>query len=138
MQNQQTQQNPQNGTQLFFHMEQGPDNFDPYQIGTENKNTATRQGSGISSQIGEAAIGGAAIDRAATGATQVESSIPAGAQEPLDIQAPPNDDATRESISNSEVSGVKPEATNIIPSPFPESQAQNNEQKTKRTSKRPD
>lgn len=146
MQNQQTQQSPQNGTQPLFPIEQGPNNFDPYQIGTENNSnapdsdTATRQGSEISSQIGGAAIGGAAINGVATGeatingvatdASQTESPIP-GAQE-LDTQTLPNatDDGVQRSISNPEVGGVNTEAANIIPFPSRDSQAQKNEQKT--------
>jgi hypothetical protein len=135
MQNQQTQQNPQNGTQPFFPIEQGPNNFDPYQIGTENNsnapdpNMATRQGSEISSQIGGAAIGGAAINGAATGALQTESLIP-GVQEPLDTQTLPNaiDNATQESALNSEISGMNTEAANITPFPSRESQSSEDEQ----------
>ena len=142
MQNQQTQQNPQNGAQPFFPMGQGPNNSDPHQIGSENNpnapdpDTATRQGSEISSQIGGAAIGGAAIggaaiNGAATSASQAESPIP-GVQEPLDTQTLPNaiDNATQESALNPEIGGMNTEAANIIPFPSPDSQAQKNEQNT--------
>lgn len=137
MQNQQTQQNPQNGTQPFFPMGQGPNNSDPHQIGSENNpnapdpDIATRQGSEISSQIGGAAIGGAAINGAATSASQAESPIP-GVQEPLDTQTLPNaiDNATQESALNPEIGGMNTEAANIIPFPSQDSQAQKNEQKT--------
>jgi hypothetical protein len=130
MQNQQTQQNPQNGTQPFFPMGQGPNNFDPYQAGAENNsNTATRQGSEISSQIGGVAIDGATINRVATGASQAESSIP-DAQEPLGIQTPPNaiDDAPQKRVLNPEIGGMKTEAANITPLPPQESQSSKDEQ----------
>ena len=140
MQNQQTQQNPQNGTQPFFPMGQGPNYSDPHQIGSENNpnvpdlNTATRQGSEISSQIGGTAIGGtaiggAAINGVATGASQAESPIP-GTQEPLDTQTLPNaiGDGVQESISNPEVGGVNTEAANITPFPSRESQSPKDEQ----------
>ena len=137
MQNQQTQQNPQNGTQLFFPMEQGPNNFDPRQIGSENNfnapdsNIDAQQGSEISSQIGGVAIGRAAIDRVATGATQTESSI-SGAQESLGTQTLPNatDDAAKENALNPEISGMNTEATNITPFPPQESQSSKDEQKS--------
>ena len=152
MQNQQTQQNPQNGAQPFFPMGQGPNNSDPHQIGTENNpnapdpNTTTRHGSEFSSQIGGAAIGGtavggAAIDGAvigeatingvATDASQTESSIP-GAQESLDTQTLPNavDDGIQESTPNPEKGGMNTEAANIIPFPSRESQSSKDEQNT--------
>ena len=131
MQNQQTQQNPQNGTQSFFPMGQGPNNFDPYQVGAENNsntpdpNIDTQQGSEISSQIG-----GAAINGAETGASQAETPIPS-AQELLNVQTLPNatDDAAKESAFNPEISGMKTEAANIIPFPSQESQSSKDEQK---------
>lgn len=147
MQNQQTQQNPQNGTQPLFPMEQGPNNFDSYQIGTENNsdvpdpNTATQQWSEISSQIGGAAIGGAATDGAvigeaaingvATGASQAESPF-SGARGSLDTQTLPNviDDGIQESISNSEVSGVNTEDANMTPFLSRESQSSKDKQNT--------
>lgn len=143
MQNQQTQQNPQNGAQPFFPMGQGPNNSDPHQIGSENNpnapdpNTATRQE--ISSQIGGAAIGGAAIDGAvigeatingvATGASQAESPIP-GAQESLDAQTLPNaiDIGIQESTPNPEKSGMNTESANVTPFPPQESQSSKDEQ----------
>lgn len=152
MQNQQTQQNPQNGARPFIPMGQGPNNFDSYQIGTENNpdvpdpNTPARQGSEISSQIGGAAIGGttvggvaidgavigeATINGVATDASQTESPIP-GTQESLDTQTLPNaiDDGIQENISNPEAGGVNTEATNIIPFPSQESQSSKDEQNT--------
>ena len=156
MQNQQAQQNPQNGAQPFFPMGQGPNNSDPYQVGAENNsnasdpNTATRQGSEISSQIGGAAIGetaiggaaiggaaigGAAINGVATDASQTESPIP-GTQESLDTQTLPNaiddtiDNGIQKNISNPEVVGMNTEAANIIPFPSRESQSSKDEQNT--------
>lgn len=85
MQNQQTQQNPQNGAQPFFPMGQGPNNSDPHQIGTENNsnasdpNTATRQEGEISSQIGGVAIGGAAIGGAAINGAAIGGTAIGGA-----------------------------------------------------------
>ena len=129
MQNQQAQQDLQNNTQPFFTTGQGTNFSNINQVESKNNpntpdpdNDWQQRRNEIPGQIGVAAIEGAA-----TGASQVESPIP-GAREPLGTQTLPN--TIQENISNPEIGGMNTEAANIIPFPSRDSQAQKNEQKT--------
>lgn len=131
MQNQQTQQDLPNNTQPFFTTGQGTDSPNVNQVESENNLNTSNPDIDWQPRRNEtpSQIGGAAIEGAATGASQVESPIP-GAQEPLDVQTLPNaiDDSIQGSISNPEVGSVKTEAANIIPFPSRESQSSKDDQ----------
>lgn len=136
MQNQQTQQDLPNNTQPFFTTGQGTDSPNVNQFESENNLNTSNPDIDWRQRRDEtpSQIAGAAIEGAATGASQVESTIP-GAQEPLDVQTLPNavdatQETTQESTLNPEIGGMKTEAANIIPFPSRDSQAQKNEQKT--------
>ena len=120
MQNQQTQQDLPNNTQPFFTTGQGTNSPNVNQFESENNLNTSNPDIDWRQRRDEtpSQIAGAAIEGAATGASQVESTIP-GAQEPLDVQTLPNaiDNATRESALNLEIGGMNTEAANIIPFP---------------------